>query len=51
MNASVQTFLALLIVAIATTWLIVRALAKKKSPGCGNDCGCATDDLKAKLKR
>jgi hypothetical protein len=49
-SPSLQTFLALLIVAIATTWLVVRALAKKKNPGCGSDCGCATDELKAKLK-
>jgi hypothetical protein len=51
MNASVQTFVALVIVAFAATWLVWRALAKKKNPGCGGDCGCATDELKAKLKR
>jgi hypothetical protein len=49
-NSSVQTFLALAIVAVAATWLVLRSLAKKKNPGCGGDCGCATDELKAKLK-
>jgi hypothetical protein len=51
MNSSLQTYLALVVVAIAVTWLAWRALAKKKNPGCGGDCGCATDELKAKLKR
>jgi FeoB-associated Cys-rich membrane protein len=50
-NSSLQTFLALVIVALAVTWLALRAFAKKKNPGCGGDCGCATDELKAKLKR
>jgi hypothetical protein len=51
MNPSMQTVLALVIVAIAATCLLVRALAKRKNPGCGGDCGCATDEFKSKLKR
>jgi hypothetical protein len=51
MNSTIQTFLALAVVAVAATWLVLRSLAKTKNPGCGGDCGCATDELKAKLKR
>ena len=51
MSSSLQTILALVIVALAATWLVRRALAKKKNPGCGSDCGCAPDELKTKLKR
>jgi hypothetical protein len=51
MSAEFQTIAALVVVALAVTWLIVRRLAKRKNPGCGGDCGCATTDLKAKLKR
>ena len=28
------------LVALAATWLVRRAFAKKKPPGCGADCGC-----------
>ncbi len=51
MNAEIQTLGALIVVAVAATWLVLRALAKRKNPGCGGDCGCPTDELKAKLKR
>jgi FeoB-associated Cys-rich membrane protein len=51
MTPEIQTFLALLVVAIAVAWLVRRTLAKRKNPGCGGDCGCPTDELKAKLKR
>ncbi len=51
MSDTFQTIAALVIVAIAATWLIARTLAKRKDPGCGGDCGCATTDLKAKLKQ
>jgi hypothetical protein len=51
MTAEIQTLIALALVAVAATWLVLRALAKKKNPGCGGDCGCPTDELKAKLKR
>ena len=46
MSAQIQTVLALAIVAFAAAWLLRRALAKRRNPGCGGDCGCA-----AKLKR
>lgn len=51
MPAEFQTIAALVVVAIAATSLIVRAFAKRKNPGCGGDCGCASTALKAKLKR
>jgi hypothetical protein len=50
MSSSLQTLLALVIVALAATWLVWRGVAKKKNPGCGGDCGCPTDELKTKLK-
>ena len=51
MSADFQTIAALVVVAIAVTWLIVRAVAKRRNPGCGGDCGCEAVELKAKLKR
>jgi len=51
MSSPLQTIAALVAVAIAATWLLWRTFAKKKNPGCGGDCGCSTDPLKAKLKR
>lgn len=51
MGPSLQTILALVVVAIAATWLVWRAVAKRKNPGCGGDCACPTDELKAQLKR
>jgi hypothetical protein len=41
-----QTVLALIIVAVAATWLVLRALVKRKNPGCGNDCTALTPELK-----
>ena len=46
MNADLQTILALLVVALAATWLVWRALAKRKNPGCGTDCGAVSPELK-----
>jgi hypothetical protein len=51
MSSQLQTISALAVVAIAAIWLVLRALAKKKNPGCGGDCGCPTDELKAKLRK
>lgn len=48
MTQQFQTVCALLIAAAATIWLVLRGLAKRKKPGCGGDCGCATGELKAK---
>ena len=41
-----QTVAALIIVAIAATWLVVHALGKRRKPGCGGECACPTRELK-----
>ncbi|MEO6875568.1 MAG: FeoB-associated Cys-rich membrane protein [Opitutaceae bacterium] len=54
MSPTLQSILALLVVALAVTWLVRRALAKKKSGGCGDDCGAISPEMKklqARLKR
>ncbi|HEX2853237.1 MAG TPA: FeoB-associated Cys-rich membrane protein [Opitutaceae bacterium] len=50
MSSPFQTVAALILVVLAATWLVWRAFAKKKNPGCGGDCGCPTNELKTKLK-
>lgn len=50
MNATLQTIAALVIVAATATWLVLRAIAKRKNPGCGGDCGCPSTEIKAKLR-
>jgi hypothetical protein len=50
MTAEIQTIIALALVAFAATWLVLRAIAKRKSPGCGGDCGCAASELKTKIR-
>ena len=50
MTAEFQTIAALAIVAAAATWLILRAIAKRKQPGCGGDCGCPASEIKVKPK-
>ena len=50
MSPALQSIVALAIVALAATWLVLRSLAKKKTPGCGGDCGCPSDELRAKLR-
>jgi hypothetical protein len=50
MSSEWQTIVALLLVALAVVALVRTAVKKKKSPGCGGDCGCPTDDFKTKLK-
>lgn len=50
MSPALQTIAALAIVAIAATWLALRAFAKRKNPGCGGDCACPTNELKAKVR-
>jgi membrane protein implicated in regulation of membrane protease activity len=42
MSPEIQTVAALAVVAVAAIWLVRRALAKRKNPGCGGDCGCGT---------
>jgi hypothetical protein len=46
MSSNLQTIGALVIVAIAALWLVARAIAKRKNPGCGGECGCPTEKLK-----
>jgi hypothetical protein len=50
MSPTIQTFIALVLVALALVGLIVRTLAKKKSHGCGGDCGCSSRGLKTKSR-
>lgn len=54
MSAEFQTVAALVVVAVAAGGLILRALAKRRNPGCGGDCGAvsrAARELRAGLKR
>jgi hypothetical protein len=51
MTLQFQTLSALLVVAAAATWLVLRAVAKRKNPGCGGGCGCDSGDLRAKALR
>jgi hypothetical protein len=50
MSSTFQTIVALSAVAAAVIWLAARAIRKRNKPGCGGDCGCPTEDLKAKLR-
>jgi len=50
MSPTIQNIFALAIVALAATWLTARTWAKRKKPGCGGDCACPSNDLKAKLR-
>ncbi len=54
MSPTVQTVIALAIVALTAAWLVRRAIAKRKNPGCGDDCGAVSPEMKrlqARLKR
>ena len=54
MTATVQTILALVVVAVALLYLVRRALVKHRNGGCGTDCGAISPEirkLQAKLKR
>ena len=46
MSPTLQSILALAIVALAVAWLVRRSLAKKKNCGCGDDCGAISPELK-----
>jgi hypothetical protein len=46
MSAEFQTYAALVVVAVAATYLILRALAKRKNPGCGSDCGAVSPEIR-----
>ncbi|MEY2882209.1 MAG: hypothetical protein RLZZ15_4589 [Verrucomicrobiota bacterium] len=51
MSPPLQTLLALAVVALAAIWLARRALVKKKTTGCGGDCGCDAQKVTARLKQ
>lgn len=51
MSSQLQTYAALAIVLTTIVWLVWHFFGGKKKPGCGGDCGCATDEFKEKLKR
>jgi hypothetical protein len=46
MSSDFQTIAALVVVALTATWLIARAVAKRKNPGCGDDCGAVSPEVK-----
>jgi hypothetical protein len=46
MSSEFQTIAALVIVALAATWLTTRALGKRSKPGCGVECKCPSRELK-----
>jgi hypothetical protein len=46
MSAQLQTIIALLLVALAVTYLVRSALKKRKSPGCGDDCGAVSPEVR-----
>lgn len=50
MSPTLQSILALIVVAIAVTWLVRRSLAKKKA-GCGGDCGCPASEVKERAAK
>lgn len=46
MSSEIQTIIALIVVALAATWLALRANTKRKNPGCGSDCGAVSPEIK-----
>jgi hypothetical protein len=46
MSAELQSILALAIVVIAVVGLVVRAVRKRRQPGCGHDCGAVSPEVK-----
>lgn len=55
MSPSLQTVIALGLVAFAATWLVLGVVRKRPQPGCGREgCGAVSPEVKklqAKLKR
>jgi len=51
MTSLLQSILALAVVAIAAAWLVRRSFAPRKHPGCGGDCGCPADEVKARAAK
>jgi len=53
-SSTLQTLIALALVALAVAFLARSWFAKRKNPGCGSDCGAVSPEVKrlqAKLKR
>lgn len=54
MSSSLQTIIALVIVAIAASLLVRSWFKQRKNPGCGSNCGAVSPEVKklqAKLKK
>jgi len=54
LSSSLQTFIALAIVTLAAALLLRSWFSKKKSSGCGSNCGAVSPEIKklqAQLKR
>ena len=54
MSSTLQTIIALAIVAVATALLVRSWLKKRKNPGCGDSCGAVSPEIKelqSRLKR
>jgi attachment p12 family protein len=55
MSSSIQTIVALVLVAVAAGWLIYNATKKRRSSSCGGgECGAISPEVKklqARLKR
>ncbi len=51
MSSSSQTLIALGLVALAAAFLLRSWLAKKKSPGCGGECGAVSPEVKKLQKK
>lgn len=46
MDSDFQTIAALVVVAVTAVWFVARAFGRRRKPGCGSDCGCASEKLK-----
>lgn len=46
MSSTFQTFAAFAVVAVVAIWLVARAIAKRKHPGCGSDCTALSPEIK-----
>jgi hypothetical protein len=51
MSSSVQTIVALGLVALAVAFLLRSWLGKKKNPGCGGACGAVSPEIKQLQKQ
>lgn len=51
MTSTLQTFIALGIVAVAAAFLLRSWWAKKKAPGCGGECGAVSAEVKKLQKQ